>query len=70
MTLTNREAAILSLYTGFTFINFGEIHKVAEELYGYPIFSHEFANEKLCSRLKDLATHEAREIFNTIKYEN
>ena len=40
--MTKRECAIVSLYTGYLVGSFSEMHKYAEELYGEPIWTHQF----------------------------
>jgi len=53
--MTKREAAIVSAYTGFMLGDFSEMQQYAEELFGYPIFSHQFGNETLVKELRDLS---------------
>lgn len=42
MALTKREAAAVSAYTGYLIGDFADMHEYAEELFGRPIFTHEF----------------------------
>ena len=53
--LTKEQAAILGAFTGITMGPFSDIHEYAEQKLGRPIFTHEFASEKLCDELKELA---------------
>ena len=53
MKLTKEQAAIIGLYTGITAGPFSDVIKLAEDLLGRPIYTHEFANEALCNTLKD-----------------
>jgi hypothetical protein len=41
--LTNRQAAIISAYTGILAGPFTDFHEYAEEVLGRPVFVHEFA---------------------------
>jgi len=52
MKLTKRQAAIIGAYTGIACGPFSDIQELAEELLGRPIFTHEFASEKLVDELK------------------
>lgn len=52
MKLTKKQAAIIGAYTGISCGPFSDIQKLAEELLGRPIFTHEFASEKLVDELK------------------
>jgi hypothetical protein len=52
--ITRREAAIIGLYTGYTLGPFEDIHGLAEELIGHPIFTHQFASKILSKQLQDL----------------
>jgi hypothetical protein len=54
--LTRGQAAIIGLYTGVSAGPFEDVHKLAEDLLGRPVFTHEFANKDLCEELKDLVT--------------
>lgn len=50
--LTNRQAAILTLYTGITCGPFGDAQLLADEIMGRPIFTHEFASEDFYEEIK------------------
>lgn len=52
--LTKEQAAIVGLFTGIACGPFSDIHELAERLVGHPIWTHQFANKELCSKLKDL----------------
>lgn len=52
--LTKEQAAIIGLYTGITCGPFGDVHELAEKIYGTPIFTHQFANEAFVEELKDM----------------
>lgn len=43
--MTTREAAIVSLYTGFLIGEFAEMQKLVVELVGREVWSHELAGE-------------------------
>ena len=53
--MTKRECAIVSAYTGILCGDFNEFHKYVEELLGRPVWTHEFANEELVQRIKELS---------------
>jgi hypothetical protein len=53
--LTKEQAAIVGAYTGFACGPFGDIHEYAEKVLGRPVWSHEFADEKLVEELKAAA---------------
>lgn len=52
-------AALASLSSGTSLINFSEIHQAAEYLMGHPIWTHHFASKDLWSRMSKtlLAQH-------------
>lgn len=50
--LTKEQAAIIGLYTGVTFGPFADIHKLAEEVLGRPVFTHEFASQKIYDEVR------------------
>lgn len=51
-TRTFSTAAVLSLTTGRLLCNFGDMHELAEWVAGHPIWTHEFADPALWTRLK------------------
>lgn len=66
--LTKRQAAIIGAYTGITAGPFSDVHELAEELLGRPIFTHQFADPAVAEELKAAAKplyleicHEVRE---------
>jgi len=56
--LTNEQAAIISIYTGYTCCNFSLIHEKIEQLLGHRVLTHELANEKLRDKLQELVKEE------------
>ena len=60
--LTTEQAAIVGLYTGITAGPFSDVHKLAEDLLGRPIFTREFADKDLVDRLKELVKPKFLEI--------
>ena len=52
--LTREQAAIIGVYTGVLVGPFGDVHKLAEDLLGRPVFTHELAEESIWEELKDL----------------
>lgn len=55
--MTKEEAKIVTAYTGFLIGDFSEFPKYAEELLGCPIFTHEFADKKVCNEIHEKAIH-------------
>ena len=55
--MNNREAAIISAYTGISFggSHFQYFHQYAEEKFGHAIWTHEMADERFWQTLKELA---------------
>jgi len=53
--MTKREAAIVSAYTGFLLGSFADMHEYAEELFGRPVWTHEFGAKEVADKLKELA---------------
>ena len=51
--MTEREAAIVTAYTGILIGNIVAFHRYAEELMQGGIFSHEFANKELMEEIKN-----------------
>ena len=51
--LTREQAAIISLYTGISAGPFEDMHKLAEEVLGRPIWTHELANKAMWEQLKE-----------------
>lgn len=46
--MTKQEAVLVSAYTGFLLTkSFADVHKFCEDLLGRPIWTHEFAEEKV-----------------------
>ena len=55
--MNNREAAIISAYTGVSFggEHFNHFHKYAEEKFGHPVWTHEMASKEWWDILKELS---------------
>lgn len=51
--MTKREAAIASLYTGYMFGNFADMHEYAEEILGHPVYTHDFADVPFLEKARD-----------------
>ena len=66
--MTNREAIVISAYTGFMIINeFGKVHEYIEEILGREIFTYELANKKVQKEIQKKSKKEFIEIINNIK---
>ena len=53
--MTKREAAIVSAYTGIMLGSFADMQEYAEELFGRPVWTHEFGTNEVADRLKELS---------------
>lgn len=53
--MTKREAAIVTIYTGYLIGDFHDAHGYAEEIAGRPIQTIEFASKTFCEILRDLS---------------
>ena len=56
LRLTREQAAIIGAYTGFLAGPFGDVHELAEQRLGRPIWAHEFANPDVVEQLKVAVT--------------
>lgn len=56
--MIKREKVIVSAYTGVLMCKFKEVHKYAEEVFGRPIQTFEFASEEMEKQLRDYARAE------------
>jgi hypothetical protein len=63
--MTPREAAIVTAYTGIFLGDFGAFQEYVEEILGRPVWSHEFASEKLEIEIRE----RSRADFMAIKVE-
>lgn len=53
--LTPEQAAIIGAFTGISAGPFSDIHAYAERVLGRPIWTHEFASERVAAELKEAA---------------
>lgn len=53
--MTKREAAIVSLYTGYLIGSFSDVQMLASELLGRPVFTHELVDEELQNEMMNRA---------------
>ena len=51
--LTKEQAAVIGVYTGTLCGPFSDVHKLAEDLLGRPIFTHEFASPEIWEELRE-----------------
>jgi hypothetical protein len=52
--MTKQEAVLVSAYTGFLLTkNFADVKKFCEDLLGRPIWTHEYADEKVQREIKE-----------------
>lgn len=63
--MTEREAAIITAFTGIALGDFGVAHLYIEEILGHPIWTHQLASEKAWEDIKEksrpdfIALHES-----------
>jgi hypothetical protein len=53
LSMTKKEAAIVSAYTGFLIGKFEDLHGYAEEVLERPVFTHEFGIHKIANELRE-----------------
>lgn len=53
--LTKEQAAIIGAYTGIAAGPFSDIHGYAEKVLGRPVWTHEFADNRLSEKLRTAA---------------
>lgn len=53
--LTREQAAIIGAFTGIACGPFPDIHEYAERKLGRPIWTHQFASQKLSEQLREAA---------------
>ena len=53
--MTEREAAILTAFTGIALGNFGEAHLYIEEALGHPVWTHQLASPAIWAEVKEAA---------------
>jgi len=51
--ITRRQAAILGAFTGVLCGPFEDMHKLVEELFERPVWTHEMGSEKFAAELKE-----------------
>ena len=52
--MTKKEAVLVSAYTGYLLTpSFADVQEFCEELLGRPIWTHEFADEKIQKEIKE-----------------
>ena len=52
--MTKKEAVLVSAYTGYLLTqSFADVQEFCEELLGRPIWTHEFAEEKIQKEIKE-----------------
>lgn len=64
--MTEREAAIVSAYTGYLIGSFSEMHKYVEEIMGRPVWTHEMADRKIADEISS----KAKQDFISMKVSN
>jgi len=60
--MTNKEAAIVSAYTGVLIGDFGVFHMYIEHLLGRPVFTHALAYKYVVEEIKRLAKEDFKAI--------
>jgi hypothetical protein len=52
--MTKREGAIISAFTGIMVVNsFSDVQEYADELFGYPTFTHQFGDKGFVEEFKE-----------------
>ena len=51
--MTQRERLVVSAYTGYLMTDWGLFHKFIEKLLGHPVWTHEFADEKVREKIRE-----------------
>lgn len=65
--MTKNEAAIISAYTGILIGNFSDMHEYVENLFGHPVFTHQFADKEFMQKMKDLSYNDFLQIHESLK---
>lgn len=60
--MTNREACIISAYTGIMLGDFDDIHEYIEEIMGRPVFTHELASSTMMDEIREKSRRDFMEI--------
>lgn len=61
--LTVEQAVIISAYTGFLCSeSFSDVHRYVEEKLKRPVFTHEFASDDFCERVREAVRPDFLEI--------
>lgn len=67
--MTKKEAVVIETFTGICMLEGNDrnlAYQYAEELLGYPVMTHDFANRELMSRLKELSKPDFIEICKNL----
>lgn len=67
--MTNREAAIITAYTGILIGSMSCFHKYAEKKFCRPVFTHEMADKKFWDTLKKMSRQDFMELNESIEDE-
>lgn len=51
--MTKQEKIIVSAYTGVLMCDFSDVHRYIEEKLGYPVWTHELANESVWDLIRE-----------------
>lgn len=64
--MTKHEAAVFTAFTNIYCSSFAEFHKYANKIMGRPLLTHEFAEHKLQSELKEKSRKDFENICNNL----
>ena len=68
--MTNKEAVLVSAYTGFLLTKqFSDVHAFCEELLGRPIHTHEFAEERLHQEIRSKCLPMIKELVENERFD-
>ena len=62
--MTNKEKIVVSAYTGFLMCDFDEMHQYIEKKLKRPVWTHEFADEKILEEIRNATRDEFLSICN------
>lgn len=67
ISMTKREGAIISAFTGILIGKFTDLHGYVEEIMGRPVFTHEMGSEEMANQIKSKSKSDFIKIHESIK---
>jgi len=65
--MTKQEGAIITAYTGNQCCPFSDFHAYSEKKLGRQIFTHEFANQKVCDELREKSHFDFMQLMDNME---